>query len=79
MRDFWEKKVQVIVARIVDNGVVYKVKQEDEGNSKIRVLHRNMIMKIDDILDNFGWNINISGKKKVSKRVNLLKLLTGKQ
>ena len=27
MRDFWEKKVQVIVARIVDNGVVYKVKQ----------------------------------------------------
>ena len=56
MRDFWEKKVQVIVARIVDNGVVYKVKQEDEGNSKIRVLPRNMIMKIDDILDNFNWN-----------------------
>ena len=46
MRDFWEEKVHVIVSRIGDNGVVYKVKQEDEGNSEIRVLHRNMVMKL---------------------------------
>ena len=63
-RDFWEKKVQVIVARICDNRVVYKVKQEDEDNSKIRVLHRNMIMKIDDILDNFDWNKKEKVKQK---------------
>ena len=46
IRDFWEEKVHVIVSRIGDNGVVNKVKQEDEGNSEIRVLHRNMIMKL---------------------------------
>ena len=46
MRDFWEDQVHVIVSRIGDNGVVYKVKQEDEGNSEIRVLHKNMIMKL---------------------------------
>ena len=38
-RDFWEEKVHVTVSRIGDNGVVHNVKQEDEGNSKIRVLH----------------------------------------
>ena len=63
MRDFVEKKVHVIVSRIGDKGVVYKVKQEDEGNSKIRVLQRNVIMKIDDTLDNFDWNVSISEKE----------------
>ena len=68
MRDFWEEKVHVIVSRIGDNGVVYKAKQEDEGNRKIRVLHRNMIMKIDDMLDNFDWNVSISEKEKVKQK-----------
>ena len=53
MKDFWEEEVHLIVSRIGGNGVIFKIKQEDEGNSKIRVLHGNMIMKIDDILDNF--------------------------
>ena len=65
MRDFWEEKLHIIVSRIGDNGAVYKVKKEDEGNSKIRVLHRNMNVKIDDMPDNFDWNICISEKKKV--------------
>ena len=68
IRDFWEEKVHVIVSRIGDNGVVYKVKQEDEGSSKIRVLHRNMIMKIDDMLDNFDWNVSISEKEKLKQK-----------
>ena len=65
IRDFWEEKVHLIVSGIGDNGVVYKVKQEDEGDIKIRSLHRNMIMKINDMLDNFDSNVSISEKKKV--------------
>ena len=68
MRNFWEEKVHIIVSRIGDNRVVYKVKQEDEGNNKIRVLHRNMIMKIDGMLDNFDWNMSISAKEKVKQK-----------
>ena len=52
-RGILEAKVHIIVSRIADNEVFYKVKQDDEGNNKIRVLHRNMIIKVDDILDNF--------------------------
>ena len=65
MEDFWEEKVHLIVSGIGDNGVVYKVKQEDEGDIKIRSLHRNMIMKINAMLDNFDSNVSISEKKKV--------------
>ena len=67
-RDFWEEKVHVMVSRIGDNGVVHNVKQEDKGNSKIIVLHRNMIMKIDDMLHNFDWNVSISEKEKVKQK-----------
>ena len=67
MRDFVEKKVNVIVSRIGDKRVVYKVKQEGEGNSKIRVLQTNVIMKIDDTLDNFDWNVSISEKEEVKQ------------
>ena len=67
-RDFWEEKVHVMVSRIGDNGVVHNVKQEDKGNSKIRVLHRDMIMKIDDMLHNFAWNVSISEKEKVKQK-----------
>ena len=67
-RDFWEEKVHVTVSRIGDNGVVHNVKQEDEGNSKIRVLHRNMIIRIDDMLHNFDWNVSISEKEKVKQK-----------
>ena len=70
MRDFREEKVHIIVSRIGDNGVVYKVKQEGECNSKIRVFHRNMIMKIDDMLNNFDF-ISIKKHKKIKdKRLN---------
>ena len=58
--------------------MVYKAKREDEDNSKIRVLHRNVIMKINDKLDNFNLNIRISQKEKV-KQARLLKLVARKQ
>ena len=35
MKDFWEKKVHIIVSRISDKGVVYNVKQRDERYIKI--------------------------------------------
>ena len=60
MRDFWEETVHIIVSRTGDNGVKYKVKHDDESNCKVRVLHRNMIIKNDDMLENFDWNISIS-------------------
>ena len=71
IRDFWEEKVNVIVPRICDTGVIHKVKQEDEGDSKIIFLHRNMFMKINGMLDNFDWNFSISEKKKVQKSESL--------
>ena len=52
-REILEAKVHIIVSRIADHEVLYKVKQDDAGNSKISVLLRNMIIKVDDILDNF--------------------------
>ena len=58
----------VTVSRIGDNRLVYKVRHEDYGNSKIRVLHQNMIMEIDGVLDNFDWNISISEKQKVKQK-----------
>ena len=65
MTDFLEEKVHIIVSRIGDDGIVYKIKQAGECNSKFKVLHRNMIMKIDDMLDNFDWNISISKNEMV--------------
>ena len=35
MKDFWEKKVHIIVSRISDKGVVCNVKQRDERYIKI--------------------------------------------
>ena len=35
MKDFWEKKVRIIVLKISDKGVVYNVKQRDECYIKI--------------------------------------------
>ena len=67
-RDFGEEKVYVIISIIGDNGVVYKVKQDDEGASKIRLLHKNTIMKTNDILGNFDWNVNVSEKEQVKQK-----------
>ena len=52
IRDFWEKKFMLLFQEC-DNGVAHKVKQDDEGDSKFRLLHRNMFMKINGILENF--------------------------
>lgn len=34
-----------------------------KGNSKIKLLHRNIIMKTDDMLNNLDCNISISEKE----------------
>lgn len=59
MRAFWEEDVHVVVAVMGDDHepVVYKVRSERNQEGKTRVLHRNMLLLCDDLLDNFDWNI----------------------
>ena len=48
LRSFWEEDIY-IVEGIHDNlKVVYKIRKENSKNSKLRVVHRNMIMPVDD-------------------------------
>ena len=37
-------------------------------SSKIRVLHRNVIVKKDDMVDNFDSNVSISEKEKFKQK-----------
>ena len=63
-----EEKAHIIVSRIGDNGVGYEVKQENEVDSKIRVLWEYMIMKTDNMLHNFDSIVSISEKEKVKQK-----------
>ena len=69
MRSFWEEKVYV-VENINNENITYKVKPERETDGTIRVLHRNIILPCDDLLDNFSWNIKTkpNHKKKQNKK-----------
>ena len=58
MRSFWEEKVHVVVENINNDNITYKVKPERDTDGRIRVLHRNMLLPCDNLLDNFNWNIN---------------------
>ena len=58
MRSFWEEKVHVVVENINNENITYKVKPERDTDGRIRVLHRNMLLPCDNLLDNFNWNIN---------------------
>jgi len=58
LRNFWEKQVHIVVEPLGDDAVVYKIKSEDTSNTKERILHRNMLLKCNNLLDRFDWNIN---------------------
>ena len=57
MRSFWEEKGYVVVENINNENITYKVKPERDTDGRIRVLHRNILLPCDDLLDNFNWNI----------------------
>ena len=58
MRSFWEEKVHVVVENINNENTTYKVTTERGTDGRIRVLHKNMLLPCDNLLDNFSWNIN---------------------
>ena len=57
MRSFWEEKVHVVVENINNENITYKVNPEGDTDGRIPVLHRNMLLPCDNLLDNFNWNI----------------------
>ena len=72
MRSSWGEKVQVIVENINNENITYKVKPERATDGRIRVLHRNMPLPCDNLLDNFNWDIKTKPtQKKRIKRPHL--------
>ena len=57
MQSFWDEKVHVLVEKINNENITYKVKPERDTNGRIRVLHRNMLLPWNNILENFNWSI----------------------
>ena len=55
MRSHWEEEVAIVVSALGDDCVVYQIRPEKQPNGKIRVLHRNMLMPCNALLDNFNW------------------------
>ena len=46
-------KLHVIVSSVDENPVMYKVRPEQHDSKvKLRILHRNMLVHCDDLLDN---------------------------
>lgn len=58
LRSHWEENVCIVVEKPNEDGVVYKVKPERNLNGKQRTLHRNMLLPVSDILDNFNWDLS---------------------
>ena len=54
MRSFWEEKVHVVVENINNENTTYKVTTERGTDGRIRVLHKNMLLPCDNLLDNFS-------------------------
>ena len=53
---------------INNENITYKVKPERDIDERIPVLHRNMLLPCDNLLDNFNWNIKAKPtQKKQSK------------
>ena len=57
LRKQWEQQVLVIIPSIGGNPVVYKVRPEHYPKGNLRILHRNMLMRCDDFLDNYNCKI----------------------
>ena len=69
LRSYWEDQIYRVVSPIGDEAVVYKIKPENADSKQERILHRNMLLSCDVLLDNFDWSIDgISADNKVNHR-----------
>ena len=50
IRSFWEDNIHLIVEPIGDSSVVYKFKPE-KGSGRTRIVHRNILLPCDTLLD----------------------------
>ena len=57
LRKEWKQQVLVIILSIGGNPVVYKVRPEHYPKGNLRILHRIMLMRCDDFLDNYNCKI----------------------
>ena len=57
LKNHWEEKMHKIVSAIGDDSVTYKTVTENFMKPKDRIVHRNMLLNCDDLLDNFSWNL----------------------
>ena len=48
LRSYWEQQVYKIVSLKGSEGVVYEIQREDCNSRKTQVVHRNMILPVDD-------------------------------
>ena len=58
LRNHWEEKVHKVVSAVGKDKVAYKVIPENVDNPKERIIHRNMLLNCDHLLDHFNWNID---------------------
>ena len=55
LRNHWKEKIHKIVPVIGDDSVTYKVVPENVMKSKDWIVHRNMLLNCDNLLDHFSW------------------------
>ena len=49
LRSFWEKEIHRVVKRLGDHSPVYQLVSERDPKSKVRTLHRNLLLPCDDL------------------------------
>ena len=49
LRSFWEQDIYRVVTIKEDSGVVFGVQKENDSKSKIRVVHRNILLPCDHL------------------------------
>ena len=54
LRNHWEEKIHKIVSAIGDNSVTYKIVPVNVMKPKDWIVHRNILLNCDDLLNNFS-------------------------
>ena len=57
LRNHWEEKIHKIVSGIGDDSVTNKIVPENVMKLKDWIVHRNMLLSCDDLLDHFSRNL----------------------
>ena len=70
LRNHWEEKIHKIVSAIGDDSVTYKIVHENVRKSKDWIVHRNLLLNCDDLLDNFIWNLGETKAVENTKATN---------